>query len=53
MTKSDVWMPIYCGDYLKDTSDLSLAEHGAYFKLMMAYWQKGLQVHQLRPAHHQ
>lgn len=43
--KTDIWMPIYCGDYLKDTQDLTITEHGAYFKLMMAYWQKGCLEH--------
>lgn len=43
--KTDVWLPIYIGDYLKDTADLSLAEHGAFFKLLMAYWQKGCLEH--------
>lgn len=43
--KIDVWMPIYVGDYLKDTGGLSIAEHGAYFKLMMTYWQKGCLEH--------
>lgn len=43
--KADIWLPVYCGDYLKDTGDLTLAEHGAYFKLMMAYWQRGCLEH--------
>lgn len=43
--KTDVWMPIYVGDYLKDTGDLTLTEHGAYFKLLMSYWQKGCLEH--------
>lgn len=43
--KTDIWLPIYAGDYLKDTSDLTLTEHGAYFKLMMAYWQRGCLEH--------
>ena len=29
---------MYPGDYLKDTTRLSLIEHGAYFKLMLAYY---------------
>lgn len=29
---------IYPGDYLRDTAGLSLAEHGAYLKLMLAYY---------------
>lgn len=39
--KTDIWMPIYCGDYLKDTSHLSQGQHGAYFLLVLHYWQKG------------
>lgn len=45
--KPDIWLPIYCGDYLKDTMRLTLAEHGAYFMLMMAYWQDGCLKHSL------
>jgi len=44
-SKIDIWLPIYVGDYLKDTGGLKLAEHGAYFKLMMAYWQTGCLEH--------
>lgn len=32
---------MYIGDYLKDTTHLSAAEHGAYLLLIMTYWQKG------------
>lgn len=41
MIKIDVWMPFYIGDYQKDTSDLSNAEHGAYLKTILAYWSNG------------
>jgi uncharacterized protein YdaU (DUF1376 family) len=34
-------MPLFCGDYLKDTPDLSLEEHGAYLLLLMYTWANG------------
>lgn len=40
MGKVDIWMPIFIGDYLRDTSELTGPEHGAYFLLLMHYWQK-------------
>lgn len=39
---SFAFMPVYTGDYLRDTPHLSMSEHGAYFKLLMFCWdQKG------------
>lgn len=39
--KPDTWMPMFWGDYLRDTGHLSTAEHGAYMLLIGHYWTTG------------
>jgi len=39
--KVDIFMPMYWGDYDKDTSELSILEHGAYNLLIKEYWHNG------------
>jgi uncharacterized protein YdaU (DUF1376 family) len=39
-TKVDVYIPIYVGDYLKDTRDLTAEEHGAYLVLLLEMWNR-------------
>jgi uncharacterized protein YdaU (DUF1376 family) len=42
MTKpTDHWMPFYVEDYLRDTTRLTIEEHGAYVLLIIDYWVKG------------
>jgi uncharacterized protein YdaU (DUF1376 family) len=39
--RPDTWMPIYWGDYAKDTGHLSATLHGAYLMLIKHYWVFG------------
>lgn len=39
--ETSVWMPVYWGDYLRDTSHLTTEEHGAYLLLIAHYWTTG------------
>ena len=35
------FMPLYVADYLADAAHLTTLEHGAYFRLIINYWQRG------------
>lgn len=39
--KPSMWMPLWIGDYLRDTLGLDRAEHGSYLLFIMAYWANG------------
>jgi len=35
------YMPMFWGDYIRDTRHLSLEEHGAYLMIIAHYWERG------------
>lgn len=37
----ETWMPFYVKDFEQDTSHLTAAEVGAYFRLLLKYWASG------------
>lgn len=40
-SRPDTWMPLYWGDYLRDTMHLRAEGHGAYLLLIAHYWTRG------------
>ena len=39
--RPDTWMPMYWGDYARDTGHLNATGHGAYLMLIKHYWSTG------------
>lgn len=42
MAEMRTWMPLYWGDYSRDTGNLNALMHGAYLMLLRHYWCTGL-----------
>lgn len=41
MSALDTWMPLYIGDFERDTADLSMEQQGCYLALLRRYWVSG------------